>query len=93
MICSWQHRCLHMTRDTRDVLLSYYCGVGVTLTFNFCRAFCAINMDASLVIFTKEKQVAVIRFYELTMYQVPKCIAGCQCSMGTLSCSSRLSAN
>ena len=32
-------------------------------------------------------------FYGLKVYHVPKCLEGCQCSIGTVSCHSGLSAN
>jgi hypothetical protein len=35
----------------------------------------------------------VIHFCGLKVYQVPKCIEWCQCSMGTVSCHNGLSVN
>jgi len=43
--------------------------------------------------YAKEEQRAVILFYGLKLYYVPKCLEGCQCSIGTVSCHSCLSMN
>ena len=67
-------------QDTHGLLLSYYCGAGVTLIVHFCQEFFAINMDTPNFICTKKEQRAVIHFCGLKVYQVSKCIE-CQCSM------------
>jgi len=65
----------------------------VTLIVHFCREFCAINMDTPLFTCMKEEQRAVICFFGLKVYDMLKCIEGCQCSTGTASCWNRLSTN
>jgi len=47
----------------------------------------------SIFICTTEEQRAVIHFCRLKVYQVPKCMEWCQCSMGTVSCCEGLSVN
>jgi hypothetical protein len=80
-------------QDTHGLLLSYHCGAGVTLIVHFCHEFCATDMDTPHLICTKKEQKAVIHFCGLKVYQVLKCIEGCQCSMGTVSCYNGLSVN
>jgi hypothetical protein len=80
-------------QDTRGLLLSYQCGAGVTLIIHFCHEFCATDMDSPHLICTKKEQRAVIHFCRLKVYQVLKCIEGCQCSMGTVSCYNGLPVN
>ena len=65
----------------------------MTLIVHFCREFCAINMDTPLFTCMKEEQRAVICFFGLKVYDMLKCIEGCQCSTGTASCWNRLSTN
>jgi hypothetical protein len=57
----------------------------VTLIVDLRHEFCVINLDGPLFICTKEEQRAVVGFYELKVYQVPKCTEGYQYSMGTVS--------
>jgi hypothetical protein len=85
--CIWLHCWLGMTWYTW-LLLSYHCGVGVTLIVHYCCEFFAINMDASLFICTKEEQRAVILVSGAEGVPCAKCLEGCQCSIGTVSCHS-----
>jgi hypothetical protein len=84
---SWSWQNIH------GLLLSYYCGAGVTFIVHFCHELFAINMVTPNLICTKVEKRAVIHFCGLKVYQVSKCIEWCQCSMGTVSCHNGLSVN
>ena len=80
-------------QNTHGLLLSYHCGVGVTLIVHFGHEFFGISMDTPNFICTQEEQRAVIHFRGLKVYQVSKCIEWYQCNMGTVSCHNGLSVN
>jgi hypothetical protein len=65
------------------------CGAGLTLILHSYRKH---GLPAFHVHVRRATSSAPF-FYGPNVYQVPKCIEGCQCSMGTVFCLSGVSAN
>jgi hypothetical protein len=77
---------------TCGLLLSYCCGADVALIVDLCHEFSVIwTVHFSFAPKKSRGQWSV--FYGHRVYQVPKCIEGYQCSVGTVLCHNGWSTN
>jgi hypothetical protein len=84
MFCSWLYCWLGMTRYTRSTpLLPLWCRCDLYSPF-LSWVLCHRHGHSAFNLHQKEQR-AVIHFCGLKVYQVLKCIEGCQCSMWTVS--------
>jgi hypothetical protein len=91
MFCSWLYCWLSMTTYTwSTLLLPLWCRCDLDSPF-LSWVLCHKHGHSNLIC-TKEQR-AVMHFCGLKVYQVPKCIEWCQCSMGTVSFRNGFSVN
>ena len=91
MFYSWLHWWLGMRQCSWSTsLLPLWCRCGLGSSF-LSRVLCHKHGCSTFCLLQRRAEGSNSFFYGLKVYQVLKCIEGCQCSMGTVLCHNGLS--